>query len=123
MAKKTSTAKPKTRRTPARRGAELAAPQNLLEVTIDYPQEGEIVQPGQYAVRVTAVGASSVQVRVNEADWIDCRRALGHFWYDWAPGEGPARLAARARVDEGPWSLASERVCAVAEPTPSGDVA
>jgi hypothetical protein len=113
MAKKITAARTKlappkrTPRTPAVKKAPLT-------VAIDYPQEGEAVRPGHYSIRLTAVGASSVQVRFDGGDWQDCREAVGHYWLDWAPRAGEARLEARARSGKGRWAAAPGRAAAVA---------
>ncbi|NNN06207.1 MAG: hypothetical protein HKL90_09940 [Elusimicrobia bacterium] len=85
-----------------------------LVAVVDYPQDGEAVRPGHYAVRVTATGAGQVQIRVDDAAWSDCRESIGHFWLDWSPVEGERRLQARARVGKGRWSLSAERAVRVA---------
>lgn len=85
-----------------------------LSVSVDYPQEGERVLPGHYAVRITAAGAEAVEVRLDGTDWLACRESLGHFWYDWAPQKpGPVTLAARARRGKGRWAASPERSCFV----------
>lgn len=95
--------------------AKAAAAKTRLEVSIDFPQEGDVVRPGHYAVRVGAAGAGQAQVRVASGEWFDCREAAGYFWYDWtpAPQDGPIRLAARARIGKGRWAAAIERACVV----------
>lgn len=84
-----------------------------LAAVIDYPQDGEAVRPGHYAVRVTATGAGQVQVRVDDAAWSDVRESVGHFWLDWSPVEGEHLLQARARIGKGRWSLSPARVVRV----------
>jgi hypothetical protein len=86
----------------------------LLSVLIDHPLEGETVRPGHYSLRLTAAGASSVQARFDGGDWLDCREAVGHFWLDWSPRAGAARLEARARSGQGRWTVAPARVVVVA---------
>lgn len=85
-----------------------------LAAVVDYPQDGEAVRPGHYAVRVTATGAGHVQVRVDDEAWSDCRESIGHFWLDWSPVEGERRLQARARIGKGRWSMSDERAVRVA---------
>ncbi len=84
-----------------------------LSAVVDYPQDGEAVRPGHYAVRVTATGAGQAQLRIDGAAWSDCREAVGHFWLDWSPVEGARTLQARARAAKGRWSLSAERVVRV----------
>src|SRR5687768_4447662 len=100
MAKKTAvSAAPKTAaKKPAKAAAPRKAAASKLTVAIDYPREGDLVRPGHYAVRVDAVGADQLQLRLDGTDWIDCREAVGFFWYDWSPQKpGPVVLSARAR--------------------------
>jgi hypothetical protein len=113
MAKKANNPNPKSRRAPARAAATATAPKTRLEVMIDFPQEGDVVRPGHYAVRVGAAGAGQVQFRVGEGPWQECRESVGYWWFDWAPESGPTRLSARARVGKGRWASASERACVV----------
>lgn len=111
MPKKISVApKPKA----AKPAAPKKAPASKLVVAIDYPQEGALVRPGHYAVRVDALGAEEVQIRLDGTDWLDCREAVGFFWYDWSPQKpGPVVLAARARRAKGRWVAAPDRNCVV----------
>ena len=85
-----------------------------LTVSIDYPLGGEAVHPGHYSIRLTAAGAGQAQVRFDGGDWLDCREALGHHWFDWAPQAGPALIEARARAGKGRWTAAAARGCIVA---------
>ncbi|MDE2491027.1 MAG: hypothetical protein KGM24_09265 [Elusimicrobia bacterium] len=93
--------------------AKPSLPKARLEVSIDFPHEGDVVKPGHYAIRLTALGATHAQVRVGTGDWLDCREAGGHFWNDWAPTSGPATIRARARIGKGRWTPMAERACVV----------
>lgn len=109
MAKKIAvkkTAAPKKRRASAPKKAG-------LQPVIDYPREGDLVAPGQYAIRVTAAGATQAQARVNGGEWSDCREAVGHFWHDWEPKAGTAFIEVRARAGKGRWAAAPARACPV----------
>jgi hypothetical protein len=80
-------------------------------LNIDYPQPGEKVQRGHYAVRISADGAQC-QVSVDDDSWQDCRVADGYSWFDWTPEKaGSHRIAVRARAGS-KW-VKTERVCAV----------
>ena len=92
-----------------------------LEVGIDYPRRGEIVKPGHYCLRITAAGASSAQVRFDGGPWSDCRDSVGHFWFDWAPSPGRARIVARARAGQGRWKSSEERETVVTAEGPERD--
>ena len=112
MAKKISAVKSKSA-SPRRTAKAPAAKKAPLSVSIDYPQEGEAVRSGHYSIRLTAAGASAAQVRFGGGDWRDCREAVGHYWLDWAPRAGEARLEARARSGKGRWAASSARVVVV----------
>ncbi|HEX4049030.1 MAG TPA: hypothetical protein VH309_14390 [Elusimicrobiota bacterium] len=114
MAKKISAAKtPRPAATVA--AVRKAAPKKpALLVSIDYPADGEAVRSGHYSIRLAADGASEAQCRVDGGDWLACREAVGHFWLDWAPSAGEARLEARARSGKGRWTAAPARAVAVA---------
>jgi hypothetical protein len=86
-----------------------AAPKSTLQVVIDYPQVHEIILPGHYSIRLTALGAGQAQLRIDGGEWLDCRDTHGHFWHDWAPQAGRARIEARARAGKGRWSPVAER--------------
>ena len=109
-----SAAKPAAKRAPkapVRKKAAKAA----LAVTIDYPQDGEAVRSGHYAIRLTASGASSAQIRLDGGEWVECREAVGHYWHDWAPKAGGASIAARARSGKGRWTSAAARAGTAAD--------
>jgi hypothetical protein len=112
MSKKISVLKAK----PAapKRAAKPASPKKkALSVAIDYPEEGEVVRPGHYTVRLTAAGAGQAQCRLDGEGWLDCREAVGHFWLDWSPRAGEVRLEARARAGKGRWAVSPARVVVV----------
>jgi hypothetical protein len=77
-----------------------------LKLVIDYPTVHEVVRPGHYAIRLTAVGATQAQVRFDGDGWSECRESFGHFWYDWAPQSGLVRIEVRARAGNGRWTAA-----------------
>jgi hypothetical protein len=83
-----------------------------LDVSIDFPAEGEGVQTNHYAVRVCAPGATEVELSIDGSAWTACRSAVGFFWYDWYPKEaGAHRLAARARIGTSSWKSSGIRAC------------
>jgi hypothetical protein len=114
MVKKISV--PKTPRAAVRKPRKpAAAKKSPFVVAIDYPQENEAVRPGHYSIRLTAAGASAAQARLDGGEWRDCREAVGHYWLDWAPRVGRAKIEARARAGKGRWSAAPARSVVVAE--------
>ncbi|PIR15312.1 MAG: hypothetical protein COV48_15095 [Elusimicrobia bacterium CG11_big_fil_rev_8_21_14_0_20_64_6] len=80
-----------------------------LKVLIDYPRAQEVVRPGHYSIRLTASGASQMQLRVDGREWLECRESLSHYWHDWAPQPGRSIIKARARAGKGRWSAVTER--------------
>jgi hypothetical protein len=111
MAKKIAAVKLKP--AASKRAAKAAAPKKkALSVSIDYPQEGEVVRSGHYSIRLTAA-ASAVQVRIGGGDWLDCRESVGHYWLDWMTATGDALIEARARSGKGRWSAVSARAVSV----------
>ena len=79
---------------------------------VDYPQAGEKVQRGHYAVRISSAG-SECQISINEGDWQDCRHADGFAWFDWQPETaGSHRISVRTR--QGAKWVKADRSCEVA---------
>ena len=72
-------------------------------VHVKFPRAGETVARPSYSVQIeTAPEPVRVELRINDADWIPCREALGLFWYDWSDFEpGAHRLIARVMTQEG----------------------
>lgn len=71
------------------------------------------MRSGHYTIRLTAAGAAQAQVRLDSGEWRECRESVGHFWYDWAPRPGSARIEARVRAGKGRWAAAPARACSV----------
>lgn len=114
MAKKISAAKAAPKRTAKATSAKKVS-RPAPAVSIDYPQEGEAVRSGHYSIRLTASGASDAQIRLDGGDWVQCREAVGHYWFDWAPKTGNASIEARARAGKGRWTAAPKREVAVSD--------
>lgn len=57
-------------------------------LTIDYPCEGDRVLSGHYAVRISAPDCDTVEIAVDEGEWMPCRRDVGYYWFDWTPAKG-----------------------------------
>jgi len=86
-------------------------PVSHSKISIDYPQEGERVCRGHYAIRISA-GEGASQVAIDEGAWQECRADAGYHWYDWFPEKpGAHRISVRTRVD-GKW-VKTERSCDV----------
>ncbi|MFA6577465.1 MAG: hypothetical protein WCU88_00160 [Elusimicrobiota bacterium] len=83
-------------------------------VDVQYPQEGEKVYKGHYAIRVDGTDVHNVLVSINNGDWQHCREACGHYWYDWYPAEnGNFRIVAKATAQNGQETKSAIRNCKV----------
>jgi len=81
------------------------------QLGIDYPQAGEPVARGHYAIRISGCDGEC-QVSIDDGDWQSCRSADGYWWYDWCPTEtGRQRISARVRSGN-KW-LKVQRTCEV----------
>ena len=90
-------------------------------VLLDYPQAGEAVRPGHYAVRIAAKPEVAVEVSVDGAPWQPCRAAVGYYWFDWTPtAPGEHTLVARSKNGGPRYSVSEERTVLVVE-TPSAN--
>ncbi len=68
-------------------------------VTVDYPQDGEIVTSSQYAMRVSTSASEGVEISIDGKAWQPCRESAGFWWYDWSGyGAGPHAVLARITV-------------------------
>lgn len=90
-------------------------------VSLDYPQAGEQVLLGHYAVRVAAKPDVAVEVAVDGGPWQACREAVGYYWFDWSPAApGEHTLVARAK-NGGPRFGKSDEVSVVVVETPAAN--
>ncbi len=55
---------------------------NGCSLSIDYPNDGDILQGIHYAIRLGASNGTP-QISFDGSDWKDCRNAGGYWWYDW----------------------------------------
>lgn len=76
---------------------------------VDFPQQDERITSREYGMRVsTPEGAEEADVSINQGPWQPCRRAVGHWWFDWSgfdPGEH--EVIARARGNGGRWLVST----------------
>ncbi len=114
MAKKITLAKavPALKKKRATAKLQVAAPK-ADTLTIDYPRDGEPVCAGHYAIRLTAAEADLVQIRIDGGDWQNCRQAVGHYWFDWAPRGGDAHIESRSRRGNGRWTSGPSLACVI----------
>lgn len=87
-----------------------------FEAIIDYPQKGETVMPGHYAIRVSGTPETEVEVRVNGGEWHSCRAGAGFYWLDWWAEPGDLRLVARFKAADNEWKESKERKVKVENP-------
>jgi hypothetical protein len=54
-------------------------------VTVDFPQEKEVVTSPEYTLRLGAsLDAAQVEVSIDGSDWKACRESVGFWWFDWS---------------------------------------
>lgn len=84
-------------------------------VRVHCPSEGEVVALPAYAFHiVAATGVESVEVSIDQGEWLPCREALGLWWFDWSGYEkGQHELVARARITGGISAGSSPRLFSV----------
>lgn len=83
-------------------------------IEIDYPQPNEIIQPGHYALRISARGTGQVEVSINKGDWQPCRQDVGYYWFDWNAQEpGKKKIVARIKSDGKKPKTSGVRECEV----------
>lgn len=72
-------------------------------VGIDYPQQNETVTSPDYVIRVAApMGASEVEISLNQGPWQACRAAAGYWWFDWSGySNGEHEVVARCQDASG----------------------
>lgn len=67
-------------------------------VTLDYPQQNEIIISKHYSFRISASeGVKTVAISIDGCEPVECRQAAGYFWYDWSeiePGKHDVYLVA-----------------------------
>jgi hypothetical protein len=55
-------------------------------ISVEYPQEGEVITSPSYAFRIDAA-AARVEIAVDGDVWASCRRSDGYWWFDWSDYE------------------------------------
>jgi hypothetical protein len=80
------------------------------DVLIDYPQHGERIVSSNYTFRIGARTAGPVEISIDGNEWLPCRQAGDHWWYDWA-GYRPGKHKAVARIQSqsGPTATSETR--------------
>lgn len=79
------------------KGVKAADDASITIISIDYPQEGEKVNTGSYAVRISGAAHPVVEFSADGVTWQSCRPSIGYHWCDWNPSKaGSYTLAVRA---------------------------
>ena len=76
-------------------------------VTVDYPQEGEIVTSGHYSFRLSTSALDKVEVSIDGKEWEPCRECVGFWWYDWS-GYGAGVHTIVSRITAGKRAMKSK---------------
>jgi hypothetical protein len=82
---------------------------------MDFPKETEIITSPDYTLRFNPSDETqSVQVSIDDGPWQECRKADGHFWFDWAHyASGRHAIAARAILANGQTEETGARIIRV----------
>lgn len=72
-------------------------------VEMDYPKGMEVVTSSHYTLRFSASPETQlIEVSIDGGPWRECRKAGGHFWFDWANYmSGRHEIHARAMQADG----------------------
>ncbi|OVE75523.1 hypothetical protein BVX98_07345 [bacterium F11] len=83
-------------------------------VSIDYPLDGEKINKGHYAIRISVSEDRPTEISINGKEWKPCRSADGFKWFDWTV-ENPGKTKIISRVHNGTneWIVSKEKVCFV----------
>jgi hypothetical protein len=76
-------------------------------VSVDYPQVGEILTSGEYAIRISTSATEGVDISIDGKEWQPCRESVGFWWYDWS-GFGAGVHTVVARISVGKRTLKSK---------------
>lgn len=70
-------------------------PKEMSYVTVDYPQENEVISSPDYTMRIGASSNGCVDVSIDGGEWCPARCAGGYWWFDWSPCVGSHKITAR----------------------------
>jgi hypothetical protein len=88
--------KPFSEASKVERAAETTEAPGKNYVTVNYPQEGEIITSGHYTFRILTSAMENVDVSIDGKEWQPCRECVGFWWYDWSGyGAGAHTIVAR----------------------------
>lgn len=82
-------------------------------VTVDYPQENEVITSPTYTIRIGAnASTNNVEVKIDSGGWSQARFDSGYWWFDWANyASGSHTITARGWNELGQNSQTSPRNC------------
>ena len=85
-------------------------------INIDFPTNNEEIPIGTgYTIRISASQCETVQISVNDGDWMECRNASGYWWFDWDEIEpGRYKIYARMKKTDGTEAVSKRRLCKIA---------
>lgn len=84
------------------------------QLSIDFPQRGEVVMSPEYTLRIEAPGAQRVEVSIDGGEWQPCRHAVGYWWFDWSDYlPGPHQVRAQSVGHDGEVAYIESRRVAV----------
>ncbi|MEK7389890.1 MAG: hypothetical protein AAB036_09335 [Elusimicrobiota bacterium] len=74
---------------------------------IEYPRRNETITSSHYSFRIGAPAAvENVDVSIDQGAWLACRKAAGHWWFDWSQyADGEHEIIARIRGKNGRWLM------------------
>jgi hypothetical protein len=81
-------------------------------VEIDFPKDGEHVNPPYYAIRLSTNASGAVQISIDQGAWQTCRSAVGFYWYDWTNmTSGKHTCIARIQTGQGKYKKSKSITC------------
>lgn len=73
-----------------------------VQLSIDYPKKEEKIASSHYTVRISAPEGGNVDISIDGLPFEPCRRAVGHWWYDWSGYlSGQHRAVVRLTSEDG----------------------
>lgn len=86
--------------------------QSKSYVIIDYPQNGEKINSANYTIRIGSSGDGSVQISINNGEWLSCRFDSGYYWFDWySIPAGKHQCIARIQLPDGTYKKSQPITC------------
>lgn len=81
-------------------------------VRVVYPREDETIAPDGYTFQISShESPASVEVSIDQGDWLACREALGLWWLDWQGCDlGEHMLVARTLRADGTIATSQPRI-------------